>query len=178
MPGKETGSNERPGSEVPAAFVAPREGVRPDGHRADDGVPALPIVLGVVTQLRLTAANVPAGRADSKVHGAAALLTSGRARCAARRRDMRTRMRRSFGAHVGLLPIRHQRHTPPAHASRTSVTGPSLTSSTSMCSRNAPVWTRAPSDVSASAKASTRSSATSGAAALIHEGRRPRLVSP
>src|SRR4029077_20624645 len=58
------------------------------------------------------------------------------------------------------------------------VTGPSLTSSTSMCSRKAPRRTLAPRDSSAFANASTRSSAISGGAAPSHDGRRPLRTSP
>ena len=62
--------------------------------------------------------------------------------------------------------------------SRRSVTGPSLTSSTCMSVRKRPVATDAPRARSSSATASTSGSASSGPAALIHEGRRPPEVSP
>src|ERR671919_258101 len=68
---KGAGSNARQSSEVPAAFIAPCEGFRPHGHRPDDGVSALPIVRGIVGQLRLAAPDVPTFRADPKVHRAA-----------------------------------------------------------------------------------------------------------
>lgn len=47
-----------------------------------------------------------------------------------------------------------------------------------MCSRKEPVRTLAPREARAAANCSTFPPATSGGAALIHEGRRPRLVSP
>src|SRR6185436_20182424 len=63
-------------------------------------------------------------------------------------------------------------------ASSQSVTGPSFTSSTAMCSRKAPRRTVAPRASSAIANASTRSAAISGAEAASQDGRRPFRTSP
>jgi hypothetical protein len=67
---------------------------------------------------------------------------------------------------------------PAAQKSAISVTGPSLTSSTSMWARNLPVSTRQPRRRSASTSASTSGAATSGGAARSKDGRRPRASEP
>ena len=67
---------------------------------------------------------------------------------------------------------------PEAHTSSSSVTGPSLTSSTSMGARTRPVATVAPIATSSRATASTSGSACSGRAASIQDGRLPLDVSP
>src|SRR5205085_4867774 len=59
-----------------------------------------------------------------------------------------------------------------------NVTGPSLTSSTCISARKRPVSTLPPSSLSALTNSETSGSASSGRAAAIHDGRRPRLVSP
>src|SRR4051812_20322192 len=64
-----------------------------------------------------------------------------------------------------------------AQVSRIRVTGPSLTSSTAMSAPKRPVATSRPACLSASAKASTRGSATGPGAAPLHDGRRPLRVS-
>src|SRR5437660_495554 len=58
------------------------------------------------------------------------------------------------------------------------VTGPSLTSSTSMCSRKEPRFTDAPSVSRAAAKSSTLRAASSAGAAAAQDGRRPFRASP
>ena len=61
-------------------------------------------------------------------------------------------------------------------SSRSTVTGPSLTSSTCISAPNTPVATSAPSCRSASAKTVTSGSATAPGAAAFHVGRRPLAV--
>src|SRR5437660_426789 len=69
-----------------------------------------------------------------------------------------------------------------AYFSRISVTGPSLTSSTSIMAPNSPVATviplPAPRSLSKATKCSYRGMAASGGAAPIKEGRRPFDASP
>ena len=65
---------------------------------------------------------------------------------------------------------------PVGHNSSSTVTGPSLTSSTCMCAPNTPVSTCAPSRRNASAKAVTSGSATAPGAAAFQVGRRPFVV--
>ena len=65
-----------------------------------------------------------------------------------------------------------------AQTSSITVNGPSLTNDTAMSVRKRPVSTVAPKERSSSTTAPTNGSATSGRAAAIHDGRRPRLVSP
>ena len=65
-----------------------------------------------------------------------------------------------------------------ARVSRSSVTGPSLTSSTSMSARNRPVTTDTPSARACAATDSTSGSACSGGAASLQLGRRPLRQSP
>ena len=62
--------------------------------------------------------------------------------------------------------------------SSTSVTGPSLTSSTAMSAPNTPVSTRTPRARSAAHTASTSGSATGPGAAALQLGRRPLRASP
>src|SRR5690606_10033306 len=62
--------------------------------------------------------------------------------------------------------------------SRMSVTGPSLTSDTSICAPNSPVSTCRPRARSAAARSSYNARARPGGAAPMNDGRRPRLVSP
>ncbi len=62
-------------------------------------------------------------------------------------------------------------------ASRRMVTGPSLTSSTSMCAPKRPVLTSSPRACSAATTSATIGSATGPGAAADHDGRRPLRVS-
>jgi membrane-associated protease RseP (regulator of RpoE activity) len=62
--------------------------------------------------------------------------------------------------------------------SATSVTGPSLTSATSMRARKRPVSTSQPRRRSSSTSAATSGAAVSGGAARSNEGRRPRASEP
>ena len=55
--------------------------------------------------------------------------------------------------------------------------GPSFTRSTSICAPNTPRPTRMPRVSNALANDSTRSAATAGSAAAVHDGRRPFRVS-
>ena len=72
----------------------------------------------------------------------------------------------------------YRRELHACQASSSNVTGPSLTSATCMSARNRPVATGTPSSASACVKVSMSGSATSGAAAADHAGRRPRVASP
>jgi hypothetical protein len=72
---------------------------------------------------------------------------------------------------AGLMPA-------PDQKSAIRVTGPSLTSSTSMCARKRPVATWQPRWRSAATSASTSGAASSGGAARSNEGRRPRASEP
>ena len=68
--------------------------------------------------------------------------------------------------------------TSPRQRSRSTVTGPSLTSETCMAARNLPVATVAPNERSVPTTCSTSGSACSGRAAAVQLGRRPPVVSP
>lgn len=65
-----------------------------------------------------------------------------------------------------------------AGLSTTSVTGPSLATSTSMSAPNSPVWTAMPRARTAAMKRSMRGMATGGGAASVNDGRRPLRASP
>jgi hypothetical protein len=77
----------------------------------------------------------------------------------------------------GPRPTRARRR-PGRQTSRSTVTGPSLTSSTRISERKRPLATVAPRCRSAATTASTSGSACSGRAAATQLGRRPLVVSP
>ncbi len=63
------------------------------------------------------------------------------------------------------------------HSSKSTVTGPSLTSSTAMYAPKTPVCTRAPNAHSASVNTAINGSATAEGAAAFQDGLRPLAVS-
>ena len=150
--------------------------VDPGGDDRDDGEEADPAE-GDDAQQRGDAGDEQpellgalAGRGERVGRGGAG---SRRARRARRRGPRRTgRGRSSAGAARATTWDQRRRQT-----SRRIVTGPSLTSSTSMWAPNRPVCTSTPRARRAATTCSTTGSATGPGAAAFHEGRRPLRVS-